>query len=338
MIRFRHGHQAISLPPGELWAAEHLQAEVYRDTPAEELRSIVRDVAGGMPWREAVAQRYASSNPWLHQIITSPTRDLFFRQHPPDPGARVIDVGAGWGQIALPLARNCMVTALEPTPERLAFIQAAAKQEGSAPRMHYVQASLFDVTFDASFDLACCVGVLEWVPKFQAGDPHELQIAFLRRLHALLVPGGRLVIGIENRLGLKYLLGAPDDHLAAPNISVYDARLADRKWQIQGGEALRVFTFTRTELTEMLSAAGLSDPRFFAALPDYKLPRQILPLGPEVDGFFRQGGYVVEHDGSCGEPLSCQAELRSHYLSLAQLGIASDFVPSFYVSCQRGGN
>jgi hypothetical protein len=98
-----------------------------------------------------------------------------------------------------------------------------------------------------------------------------------------------------------------------------------------------VFTFTRAELADMLSAAGFSELQFFGALPDYKLPRQIIPLGPKVDDFFRQGGHVNEHDGSDGRTLACQAELRSHYRSLAQLGIASDFVPSFFVRCRRAG-
>jgi hypothetical protein len=146
-----------------------------------------------------------------------------------------------------------------------------------------------------------------------------------------------LVVGIENRLGLKYLLGAPDDHLGLPNIGVYDAGLAVRKWQTHSAKALRVFTYTRVELAEMLAAAGLSDHIFFAALPDYKLPQRILSLGSEVDFFFRQGGFIAEHDGSGGQPLSCQTELHSHYQSLAHLGIVSDFVPSFYVSCRRAG-
>jgi len=336
MIRLRHENKPVSLNPGDLWAADSPEP-VYRDTSAEELWSIVRQVESGAPWRDVIDQRYARSNPWLHQVVTSPARDLYFRQHTPHSGSNVIDVGAGWGQIALPLARNCTVTALEPTPERLAFIRAAAKQEQLADRMHFVQANLFDVDFETSFDLACCIGVLEWVPKFHAGDPREVQIDFLKRLRALLAPGGRLVIGIENRLGLKYLMGAPDDHLGVPNVAVYDAALAGRKWQAQTGAPLRAFTFTRRELVDLLSSAGLTDHTVFAALPDYKVPQHILPLGPAVDDFFLQGGCIAEHDGSSGRPLPFQEELHSHYRSLAHLGIASEFVPSFYVSCQRAG-
>jgi hypothetical protein len=42
---------------------------------------------------------------------------------------------------------------------------------------------------------------------------------------------------------------------------------------------------------------------------------------------------ITEHDGSNGSllPQAKQEELQSHYQSLARLGIASNFVPSFYV-------
>ncbi len=333
MITFRHGGNLINLERGDRWAAPTEQA-TYRDTPAEELLEIVRDVRGGTPWRTAVARRYEKSNPWLHQIVTSPARELFFRQHPPPPGAKVLDIGAGWGQISLPLARNARneVTALEPTPERLAFIQAAATQERLTDRLHFVQANFFDVEFEPQqFDLICSIGVLEWVPKFSLGEPGEIQAGFLSRTRALLSPRGRLVIGIENRLGLKYLLGAADDHLGAPGVAVYDAALAAHKWRDLSGQDLRSFTFTRAELAELLAAAGFRTVSFFAALPDYKLPQLILPLGQEINDYYDKGGFVPEHDGHSGQPLDFQAELQSHYRSLARLKIAHEFAPSFYV-------
>ncbi|MBK9989762.1 MAG: methyltransferase domain-containing protein [Verrucomicrobia bacterium] len=375
MLSFTHRGQSVSLHAGEAWTPA-VTEETYRDAPAKELWEIVKSIRAGQPWREVVASRYAKSNPWLHQIVTSPKRDLFFREHPPKPGAKVLDIGSGWGQIALPLARDthAEVVALEPTPERLAFIQAVAQQEGTAKRMNFIQGDFFDIAFghtqsapDSSvkrspvdvspsspsdahevrpstnaplpiahrpspiFDLVTCVGVLEWVPKFRSGNPRDVQIEFLQRARSLLAPGGQLVIGIENRLGLKYLLGAPDDHIGPPNIAVYDATLASEKWLKQSGQPLRSFTFTRAELTELLSAAGFGSTTFYAALPDYKLPELILPLGTATNDHFATGKYIPEHDGCNGHPLAIQSELRSHYRSLAHLGIASDFAPSFFV-------
>lgn len=332
MLSFRHGTETVSLQPGGTWATA-ARTGSYRDTAAETLRAIIAEIEQGRPWREAVAARYADTQPWLHQVVTSPARPLFFQQHPPPAGSTVLDIGAGWGQIALPLAREhgAQVTALEPTPERLAFIRAAAAQERLTGHMRFIQADFFDLEFDPVFDLVCCIGVLEWVPKFRAGDPHRAQLEFLRRIRAALRPGGSCCVGIENRLGLKYLLGARDDHLAEPGVAVYDAALAASKWQQRTGGPLRTFTFTSRELAGLLTESGFNRLQFFAALPDYKIPHLILPLGTETNAHFGSNAHIPEHDGIDGSPLPFQAELRSHYHTLAQLQIAHEFAPSFYV-------
>jgi SAM-dependent methyltransferase len=245
----------------------------------------------------------------------------------------VIDIGAGWGQVSLPLAQLSEVTALEPTPERLAFIRAVAVQLKLASRMHFVQADFFDVEFESRFDLACCIGVLEWVPKFREGDPRELQVEFLKRIHSLLRPGGQLVLGIENRMGLKYLLGAADDHIGTPGIAMYDMDLAGRKWRKLSGQDLRSFTHTQSELKELLEAADFHSAAFYAAVPDYKLPEIIMPLGPATEAHFAHKSHIPEHHGNDGRPLGDeqQEELRSHYRSLAKMGVAGNFAPSYFV-------
>jgi len=328
-LRFSFHDHDVALPLGDLYATA--PADTYRDTPARDLEAIVAEVTAGRRWRESVAARYAATNPWLHRIVTDPSRDLFFREYPPPAGARILDIGAGWGQLALPLARRGLVCALEPTPERLAFVRAAARQEGVHERLWYIQADYGDVRFTDLFDLVCCIGVLEWVPKFSAiADPLEAQQQFLAKIRRELAPGGKLVLGIENRLGLKYLLGAADDHTSETGLHVYDRQLAAAKWRERQPGDLRVLTHTRAELDELLDAAGFSRRHFYGAFPDYKLPQQILPWGAAIDQFLG-GSFIPEHAGHDGAPLANQAELRSHYRSLAQLGIASDFAPSFFV-------
>lgn len=332
-LRFSHRSQSYAIDQGQQFAAE-ARADSYRDVPSAEVEAIMARVRAGTPWREAVGTQLARANPWLHRIVTDPRRAQFFHQHPPRAGARVLDIGAGWGQIALPLAQIAQVCALEPTPERLQFIAAAARQEGLDSRMWFVQADFLEVEFAEPFDLVTCIGVLEWVPKFAPHlAPRDAQRLFLSRARETLGAGGQLVIGIENRLGLKYLLGAPDDHIAVPHIAVYDEALADRKWREQSGQPLRCLTHTRAEYEVLLREAGFGAVRFWSAFPDYKLPEAIVPAGIETDAYLANH-VVPEHDGIRGQPLPFQDELTSHYRSLAALGIASDFAPSFFITAE----
>lgn len=322
--------QTRALCPGERF--DSTVTDTYRDAPAPEMHGIIAEVVAGTPWRKVVASRYAANNPWLHRIVTDAQRDLFFRLYPPATGSRILDLGSGWGQIAMPLARHGYVCALEPTPERLRFIEAAARQDGLAERMWFVQADFLETTFADAFDLVTCIGVLEWVPRFAPQlTPIEAQGAFLARARSVIAPGGRLVIGIENRLGLKYLLGAPDDHLGVPDVAMYDAALADAKWRERSGTPLRSLTHTRAEYETLLKRAGFGEITFWSAFPDYKLPTAIVEAGAPTDQFLA-ANFIPEHDGIRGEPLAFQEELASHYRSLAALQISSDFAPSYFIA------
>lgn len=333
MIRFQHQGVAHSLEAGAYWRALAASEETYRDTPRTELSSLVEAVSAGQPWREAVAARYQKDNPWLWRIVTDPSRDLFFRQYPPRQDSLILDVGSGWGQLTLPLAAENRVVSLEPTPERLAFVRAAAKQEGLLGKLCFIEAGLQQVEFPACFDLVCCVGVLEWVPRFVPGEPRAVQVDFLRRLGSCLAPGGRLVVGIENRIGLKYLLGTPDDHTGQSGVSVLEHPLAARRHLELTGTELRVFTYSMSEYEGLFLEAGLRLARGYGAWPDYKLPERIIPLGGDFDRLLLEGASVREHNGYNGAPLdaSVQEALTSHYRTLARQGGAGGFAPSFFL-------
>lgn len=330
MIEFAHRHRRVRLADGESFHVP--QPESYRDSPETTVREIVAQIEAGEPWRDAVAKAFAAPNPWLHRIITAPARGLFFRENPPHRDAQILDVGAGWGQISLPLARQCRVTAVEPTLERLAFIQAVAQQEGLTERMHFVQADLFDLEFSTRFDLVCCIGVLEWVGRFRPGDVRMRQVAFLKRLRSTIAATGRVVIGIENRFGLKYLLGSPDDHTGLSHISVLDRTLAAKKHQVVTGNELRVLTYTLAECQALLAEAGFSKVTAYAAYPDYKLPEAIISIDDSFESRVGEMSYIPEHHGNDGSPLSgeLQEALASHYRTLSELGVARFFAPSFF--------
>jgi hypothetical protein len=333
-VDFNHLSQAHSLRAGELYAAP--RAEGFRDTPAADLLELIAEVEGGRPWREAIHVRYAVTKPWLHSIIADPCRTAFFDSVlRPGPGP-VLDIGAGWGQIARPLAATHSVVALEPVAERLGFIQAAARQDHVDGNLAFIAADYFDTAFTTRFAAICAIGVLEWAGAFQNHtDPQERQRAFLRKTRHDLAPGGSLIIGIENRLGLKYLLGCPDDHLGVAHVGYLPAALARQRWAGQG-HTLQSFTYSQVELEEMLRAAGFTRLEFHAAFPDYKLPARIISLtdnGQALHDWLRDGTQPADHNGYDGSPLdpAFQENLHAMYRSLAADGLARHFVPSFFI-------
>ncbi len=331
-IDFNHHEQPVQLPFGQSWSV-HSPGETYHDTSAAELRQIVKEIAAGEPWRACIERHYAKPNPWLHRIVTDPSRDLFFREFPPRANALVLDVGAGWGQITLPLARNHHVVAIEPTPERLAFLRASAAQDGVDRQIAFIQSDFMDLDFATRFDLVCCIGVLEWVPKFRSGAPMELQREFLQRARHVLAPGGKLVVGIENRLGLKYLLGSRDDHTGLPNIAVLDRALAAQYYRAATGKELRSFTYSLAEYRTLFAAAGFESVVVYGAFPDYKLPQLILPADARLETHAALNPLPLEHDGADGYvlPTEVQDALASHYRSFAQMNVARFFAPSYFL-------
>ena len=330
------GGREVHLHPGSL--AEATAESLYRDAPDSLLNAIHADIAAGVPWREAATRHLSTVNPWLLRVVVDPDRRRWLNLYPPRQNSWVLDVGCGWGQWSVPAAATARVVALEPTPARLAITRAIAEQEGCDRSMFFIGASVEETEFhDQKFDHIYSIGVLEWVPKFRMEiDPIEGQRIFLRRLHGLLADGGECVIGIENRLGLKYLLGARDDHTGRPGISVLDAATAADRYQTLTKQPLRVFTHTLAEYKALLSDAGFKAVEFFAAYPDYKVPQVIVPIADgSADQHCLSENFIPEHDGNNGSPLKFQEDLASHYRSLAGLEVAGLFAPSFFIRAHR---
>ncbi|MGB8385790.1 MAG: class I SAM-dependent methyltransferase [Dermatophilaceae bacterium] len=112
---------------------------------------------------------------------------------------RVLDLGGGTGELAVPLAglgpdTTAEVTVVDPSPDALAALERRAAEAGAAERVVGIQGdadTLADVLPHRSFDLVCCHGVLEVVD-----DP----AATLRATAEALAPDGHLSLLVAGRL------------------------------------------------------------------------------------------------------------------------------------------
>lgn len=104
-----------------------------------------------------------------------------------EPGMRVLDIGCGWGGMALTLARDhgAHVTGVTLSRNQLATAQARARDEGLQDRVDF---RLLDYReLDETFDRIVSVGMLEHV-----GVPHYGE--YFERVGNLLAPDGVALI------------------------------------------------------------------------------------------------------------------------------------------------
>ena len=332
-ITFQVKNVKKSISLGETFRAT--PENCYQDTSEKNIRSVIEEIKKGTHWKQAVKEKYKEANPWLYEIVCSPKRTKFIDDFIKPKDLQILDIGAGWGQFTLPLAKQNQICSLEPTPERLDFIKAASKQEGVDQNISYIGADYFDIKFENKFDLILSIGVLEWVGAFKTHKPpEEVQKEYLSKIKTELKEHGKLVIGIENRLGLKYLMGANDDHTGLPNISCLTSNLAKVKFKQQVDCELKCFTYSFSEYKKLLVNAGFKNITFYVASPDYKLPTKIFPVKGEestFNEFLLGNNWINEHDGSNGKTLLNQDQLQSGYFSIAEMNIAHYFAPSFFI-------
>ncbi|MEQ1534294.1 MAG: class I SAM-dependent methyltransferase [Burkholderiaceae bacterium] len=176
-------------------------------------------------------------------------------------GANVLEIGAGCGAISRYLGEcGAEVLALEGSPRRASIARSRTRDLDNIT----VLAEKFDqFKSDHQFDVITLIGVLEYANLFTPGDNPAL--IMLQRVRQLLKPEGKLIIAIENQLGLKYFAGAPEDHFGKPMVGI-EGRYGTDQAQ----------TFGRPVLAKLVRQAGFEASNFLAPFPDYKLPSSIV--------------------------------------------------------------
>ncbi|MDX3750491.1 cyclopropane-fatty-acyl-phospholipid synthase family protein [Streptomyces sp. AK08-02] len=103
------------------------------------------------------------------------------------PGQRLLDVGCGWGSLAVHAAREhgVQVVGVTLSQEQAAYARKRVADEGLTDRVEIRVQDYRDVT-DGPFDAVSSVGMAEHVGS-------EQYLTYARDLYGLLKPGGRLL-------------------------------------------------------------------------------------------------------------------------------------------------
>jgi SAM-dependent methyltransferase len=258
---------------------------------------------------------------WPSEYHLSRQRHCVVRPLGIKPGDRVLELGCGCGAVTRHLGEiGADVTAIEGAWPRA---RIAAERCRDLPNVTIIADDFLRYQAAKPFDWVLLVGVLEYAPVFSnEADP----IAdVLRRATAVLAPTGRLVVAIENKLGLKYFNGCAEDHVGVPFHGLQG---------LYGDRSPR--TFGRAELADHIRDAGLPEIKFFYPFPDYKLPRVVLTDAALADPQFDAAGtlaYLQARDyGGAPHRLFDEALVARE---VARNGVLGDLSNSFLVIATR---
>ncbi|MDR5772363.1 MULTISPECIES: methyltransferase [unclassified Caballeronia] len=212
----------------------------------------------------------------------------------------ILEIGAGCGAISRFLGEcGGNVLAVEGSQRRASI---AALRTRDLPNVTVLNDRFDGFRPSRQFDVVTLIGVLEYAALFGASEnPAQ---AMLEAVQGMLKPDGILIIAIENQLGLKYLGGAPEDHLGI------------RMFGVQGlYQRPGVETFGRLELEQRLATAGFKTIELALPFPDYKLPSSVLLPAS-----------LAAHEGFKPDVLAAQTATRDFQVNSAVLTFALERV------------
>jgi SAM-dependent methyltransferase len=306
-VHVREGHAFDYSDPDE--AERYLEASIRgakdRSIGSEELNRAIRD--------------------WTSFYHLTPRRADLLRPLQHLISGDVLEVGGGCGAITRYLGETSRsVIAVEGSLRR-ARIMAARCQGLSNVTIHCDNFEDFPFE-DRRFDAVLCIGVIEYANKFfRAPNGFDRMLA---RMRDLLSPNGVLLIAIENRLGLKYFAGAPEDHTNQPYEGIEDLYQPDS-----------VLTLGRGEWLRRLDQQGLEPAHWFYPWPDYKTPELIVSEAAFQEPSLDLAKWIRRHaHGRQDDPGAHRFAETLAWPVLVRNGLARELANSFLLVARRAGS
>lgn len=197
---------------------------------------------------------------WPVLYHLSDIRENLIDWYPFKANETVLEIGSGCGAVTGILAKKLRKVTCIELSKRRSLINAYRNKELN--NVEIMVGNFSDIQIEEKFDYVTLIGVFEYSGSYIKGDNPYLEM--LRKVKSFLKKDGRIIIAIENKMGMKYLNGAKEDHVSRAFAGIEDYRY------ING-----VRTFSKPELCEMFETCGILDYKFYYPVPDYKLPDTI---------------------------------------------------------------
>ncbi len=252
-------------------------------------------------------------NSWPILYHLSDQRANIVEWIPMDPRAKVLEVGSGCGAITGMLAQKAKTVVACDLSRRRSEINATRNSECDNVTIHVGNFRDIEPDLPKDFDYIFLIGVFEYGQGYIGTDsPYE---RFLRMLGRHLKKGGRIVIAIENRLGLKYFAGCAEDHLGSyfTGIEGYSADSVAK-------------TFSRNGLINIFKRCGMNEYHFYYPYPDYKLMTLL-----HSDSYLPKFGELQDNVRNFDRDRMVLFNEKHAYEDLVKEGMYPEFANSFEV-------
>lgn len=283
--------------------------DMYSDGDVEDLLlSIVRSTPENK-FNEVIAQY--KSWPILYHL--SCIRENILNWFPFRAGDRILEVGAGCGAVTGALtAHGCEVTAVDLSKKR-SLINAYRHQQ--CDHLEIMVGNLNDIAenLHTEYDYITLIGVFEYAETYIPGEHSADEL--LKKLKTLLAPGGKIIIAIENQLGLKYFAGCKEDHVGLffEGIENYTTTHGVR-------------TYSKKKISDILRDNGFYNLAFYYPYPDYKLPSRIYS-----DSMLPQASELIDNARNFDASRMVLFDESKAWTTIIEAGLFPEFSNSFLI-------
>lgn len=256
---------------------------------------------------------------WPTEYHLSSTRANLLRGLNLEGVNTVLELGCGCGSISRYLGEN---DALEVDSVEGSAVRAslAALRCGDLPNVSISNGNFNTLQFpEAHYDLVLFVGVAEYAGRFSERESDEAALQDLLALAKRAIkPDGVVLIAIENRVGLKYAMGACEDHYGVPYIGLDNYP-----------ESTGIRTYSKVEWQSQIAQAGFDACHFAYPFPDYKIPNCIVSEHCSPDNLDLQQALRTNKSRDYLSSFDLGALESKLWSALASAGVLGDLANSF---------
>lgn len=233
---------------------------------------------------------------------------------------KVLELGAGCGALSRYLGENCKsVDGIESSHVRA---QIAKERCRNLDNVNIFSCDIFDVEFQPVYDIVTLIGVWEYAPLFSNESAEEACSKLLEQACSALKPDGVLIIAIENKIGLKYWTGAPEEHSGRFYDGIHGYPIEKEP-----------ITFSKSEIRKYLTQVQLKHIHFYHCFPDYKFGNIFFSDIGEDEKLYLYNWITVPFPHSSSRKYDIHEGLTLRTLSRA--GLLREFANSFLVTASK---